>query len=180
MVCRSFFRTVLPSLQRQEQDGLQKRHDPGQDRGLGLHDLRHRFVSRKRAEGVQDFVIRAIVGHKSESMTERLTSVSQDTLLAAVREECFFWPFSVPDQSRKNARVGNLFANPLILLVGRARFELATNGLKVPILVSIRDTSIFTIAYGFRRFLPIFYRPGSLLISWPANSGTTLPGASFR
>jgi integrase len=50
-----------------------------------FHDLRHCFVSRKRAQGVPDHVIRAIVGHKTPSMTDRYTTVAAAEMLAAVR-----------------------------------------------------------------------------------------------
>jgi integrase len=49
-----------------------------------IHETRHTFITMLTEAGVDDRVIKAIVGHKSNNITEVYTHISLDVMLEAV------------------------------------------------------------------------------------------------
>lgn len=50
------------------------------------HDTRHTFISLMAEAGIDDRIIKAIVGHKTKDITERYTHISLETMLEAVNK----------------------------------------------------------------------------------------------
>jgi len=55
-------------------------------RDFKFHDLRHTFITNKRREGIHDFVIMAITGHKTMSVFRRYNTVDIEDLKKAVQQ----------------------------------------------------------------------------------------------
>ena len=54
--------------------------DLAQVKDFVFHDLRHCYITRKRLEGMPDFLIQKQVGHSGAEMTARYTTVEESEL----------------------------------------------------------------------------------------------------
>jgi integrase len=71
--CAGYFRNRF--IRAMEEIGISK--DEQKRRNLSFHSLRHTFITLGRLGGIPDPIIRALVGHKSASMTERYSHVGK-------------------------------------------------------------------------------------------------------
>ena len=94
------------------------------------HDLRHCCASILLNQGVGLETVARILGHRSMASTRRYAHLVMDAKRAAI-DSAFALQENEPLEMTKGLPdEGNPFENS-DMLVGRARFELATNGLKV-------------------------------------------------
>ncbi|OQY39991.1 MAG: hypothetical protein B6226_00760 [Candidatus Cloacimonetes bacterium 4572_65] len=62
--------------------------DERKSRGLTFHSYRHLANTRLRESGVSDAVIREIIGHKSEAMTENYSHIDTRKISFADLKVC--------------------------------------------------------------------------------------------
>jgi len=81
--------------------------------------------------GVDITTIKELLGHKTLTMTLRYAHLAPSHEVKAVHIPDDSLTSAPADFTKKKGSQMSDIRNPLILLVGRTRFELVTNGLKV-------------------------------------------------